>query len=227
MSLEQLVTIQELDENIGKDLVKIARESIYQKFGLAKLDLNKYNNPILNKKGLAFVTLEKISGNTTTLRGCIGYVEAVAPLKEIVSKASVAAAFSDPRFPPLSKHEIDKIIIEVTVLTKPQEINVNNRWDLPKYIKVGEDGLIVEYGIMYSGLLLPQVPMEYCWDEETFLAETCIKAGLAPDCWLSNKVKIKKFQGIIFREISPNSENILVLRPNQIKCKKEEFLNFQ
>ncbi|BFI75485.1 TIGR00296 family protein [Sulfurisphaera ohwakuensis] len=227
MSQEQLVAVNELNENLGKVLIKIARDSIANRLGILKINLEDYlsslNDPILNKKGLAFVTLETYYGNSTSLRGCIGYVEAVAPLKEIVSKAAIAAAFSDPRFPPLSKGEFDNIIIEVTVLTKPQEIDVKNRWELPKKIKVGEDGLIVEYGILYSGLLLPQVPMEYCWDEETFLAETCIKAGLEPDCWLNNKVKIKKFQGIIFREEKPKSEKILIIKPSEVKCKKEEI----
>ena len=227
MSQERLVAIEELNEELGKKLVKIARDSIAIKLDLKKANfkdyLSSYQDEILNKKGLAFVTLETYYGSSTSLRGCIGYVEAVAPLKDIVSKAAIAAAFSDPRFPPLSKNEFNNIIIEVTVLTKPQEVNVENRWDLPSYVKVGEDGLIVEYGILYSGLLLPQVPMEYCWDEETFLAETCIKAGLEPDCWLNKNVKIKKFQGIIFREIEPNSDNILVIRTNQVKCKKEEL----
>ncbi|BFH73252.1 TIGR00296 family protein [Sulfurisphaera javensis] len=228
MSQEQLVVVNELDEKIGKQLIKIARDSIANRLGLLKVNLEEYLKSFeesrLNKKGLAFVTLETYYGSSSSLRGCIGYVEAVAPLKEIVSKAAIAAAFSDPRFPPLRREEFDNIIIEVTVLTKPQEINVENRWDLPKYIKVGEDGLIVEYGILYSGLLLPQVPMEYCWDEETFLAETCIKAGLDPDCWLNDKVKVKKFQGIIFREVEPKSEKIIMIKPSEVKCKKEEML---
>lgn len=183
-----------------------------------------FNNEKLFKKGLAFVTLETYLGNTSKLRGCIGYVEAVAPLAEIVRRAAVAAAFSDPRFPPISKDEINDILIEVTVLTKPEEINVKDRKDLVKLIKIGRDGLIVEKGILYSGLLLPQVPMEYCWDEETFLAETCLKAGLSPDCWLDNKVRIRKFEGIIFREKYPNSEEIQMILPSEIKCKKSELL---
>ncbi|QGA55001.1 AmmeMemoRadiSam system protein A [Sulfolobus sp. E5-1-F] len=220
-----LVQIQELNKEIGQLLIEIAKKSIKEEFKLDKLDLSNYNNPILDKKGLAFVTLEKITHNTTSLRGCIGYVEAVAPLKQIVASAAKAAAFSDPRFNPLQKDELSEIIIEVTVLTKPEEIKVENRWDLPKIIKVGEDGLIVEKGILHSGLLLPQVPMEYCWDEETFLAETCIKASLEPDCWLDNSVTIKRFHGIIFRETRPNGSDIIVIEPRDIKCKLNELLN--
>jgi len=183
---------------------------------LEKLDLNIYDNQVVNKKGLAFVTLEEVSGSTYSLRGCIGFVEALAPLKEIVARAAVAAAFSDPRFPPLSKSELERIIFEVTVLTKPEEIIVDDRWELPKLIRIGEDGLLVEYGIFYSGLLLPQVPVEYGWDEETFLAETCIKAGLPPDCWLDKKIKVKRFKGIIIRELEPNSNQVRIFKPYEI-----------
>lgn len=224
MISEGLVTIQELNLEIGRTLIQIARRSIYEKFSLDKLKLDDYNNPILDKKGLAFVTLEEIYDNRTELRGCIGYVEAVAPLKEIVALAAKAAAFSDPRFKPLSKNELDKIIIEVTVLTKPEEIIINDRWLLPKEITVGKDGLIVEKGILHSGLLLPQVAKEYCWDSETFLAETCIKASLEPDCWIDKSVRIKKFNGIIFREASPNSDNILVINPQNVECKIKSYL---
>lgn len=214
-----LLEISELDKERGKQLVRIARMAIAERLGLGRLNLEEFNDPVLNKKGLAFVTLETYSGTTTSLRGCIGYVEAVAPIKEIVARAAEAAAFSDPRFPPLSKHELDAVIIEVTVLTKPQPITVSDRRHLPKEIRVGWDGLIVERGITHSGLLLPQVPVEYCWDEETFLAETCLKAGLLPDCWLDERVTVKKFQGIIFREMYPNSDDILVLNPRDVPCK--------
>ncbi|MCQ4350269.1 MAG: AMMECR1 domain-containing protein, partial [Sulfolobales archaeon] len=61
--------------------------------------------------------------------------------------------------------------------------------------------------------------VEYCWDEETFLAETCLKAGLLPDCWLDERVTVKKFQGIIFREVYPNSDDISVLNPRDVPCK--------
>ncbi|AWR97332.1 TIGR00296 family protein [Acidianus sulfidivorans JP7] len=220
-----LVSIQDLGMEEGKILIREARKAIKKKLGLIKNNENEQNyNEKLNKKGLAFVTLETYYGSTTSLRGCIGYVEAVAPLIDIVRNAAVAAAFSDPRFPPITEAEIDNILIEITILTKPEEIIVENRKDLPRIIKVGRDGLIVEKGILYSGLLLPQVPKEYCWDEETFLAETCIKAGLAPDCWLDNKVKIKKFEGKIFREKYPNSEEIEVIDPSDVKCKKAELL---
>jgi uncharacterized protein (TIGR00296 family) len=193
-----------------------------QKLGLLK-DKEDIYDEIINKKGLAFVTLEAKNGNKYSLRGCIGYVEAIAPIKDIVANAAIAAAFSDPRFPPLTKGEFKDIIIEITVLTKPEEITASKK-DLPKLINIGEDGLIVEKGLFHSGLLLPQVAMEYCWDSETFLAETCIKAGLAPDCWLDENVKVKKFHGIIFRELNPASD-IIMIKPSEVKCKLSEEIN--
>lgn len=225
MMEENLVKISELSKDEGKMLIKIAREAIKEKFGLEKLDLSKFSSNILDKKGLAFVTLESLHGNTTTLRGCIGYVEAIASLKEVVARAAEAAAFSDPRFPPLEEYELDNIAIEVTILTKPQPLKVDDPWNLPSLIQVGRDGLIVEKNIFHSGLLLPQVPMEYCWDSETFLAETCLKAGLDPDCWLDRKITIKKFEGIIFREVKPNSDEIIILTPNDVKCKVKKELS--
>jgi uncharacterized protein (TIGR00296 family) len=203
MDDHDLVSLDELTIDIGSQLVKLARNSIMKKLGIQGISEVELS-PILNKKGMAFVTLERNDVHRS-LRGCIGYVQAVYPLKDVVKRAAEAAAFSDPRFPPLEKHEIDDILIEVTVLTSPKEIQ-GNKIDLPSKIEIGVDGLIVEKGMLYSGLLLPQVPIEYNWDEETFLAETCIKASLEPDCWLDESVKIKKFSGKIFKEKYPKGD---------------------
>ena len=90
------------------------------------------------------------------------------------------------------------IQVEVSVLTKPVLMSVQKPIDYLKN-KLGEDGLIVEMGV-YRGLLLPQVPVEWKWDTEEFLANTCMKAGLSPDCWLQDGVKIYSFQSQIFNE---------------------------
>lgn len=215
----ELLEIKELDLERGKALVRIARNAIKRKL---KLEANKEQtvDPVLDKYGMAFVTLEKLEGEKYELRGCIGYVEAVAPLREVVEKAAIAAAFSDPRFPPLRREEMSEVVVEVTVLTKPQVLEVEDRTELPNHVRIGEDGLIVERGITHAGLLLPQVASEYCWDSETFLAETCIKAGLMPDCWLDRSIKVKKFQGVIFREVEPEG-HVVFLRPSDVKCKSE------
>jgi len=77
-----------------------------------------------------------------------------------------------------------------------------------KKIKIGKDGLIIEYGVLYKGLLLPQVPVQYDWDVKTYLEHLCMKAGLFVDTWLNQKVKIYKFQAQIFMEKKPNGEVI-------------------
>ena len=126
------------------------------------------------------------------LRGCIGFPEPIFPLKKALIESAISAAFQDPRFPPLRKDEIDKVVFEVSLLTPPQEIRVKNRKELLEIVKIGKHGLIVEKGF-YKGLLLPQVPVEWGWDVEQFLSQTCWKAGLYPDCWLDKNTKIYTF----------------------------------
>ena len=91
------------------------------------------------------------------------------------------------------------------MLTPPEIIEVKKTNEYPSKIKVGKDGLIVERG-MFKGLLLPQVPIEWEWDEEEFLCQCCIKAGLPPDNWLLEGTKVYKFQAIIFEEEKPTGE---------------------
>jgi uncharacterized protein (TIGR00296 family) len=126
------------------------------------------------------------------------------PLKQAILQAAQSAT-QDPRFPPLDKDELNHIIIEVTILTKPTLINVTKPQDYLKEIEIGRDGLIVEQGF-FKGLLLPQVPVEQDWDKEEFLSHTCMKAGLLPDAWFDKATKISKFSGQIFTEIKPKGE---------------------
>ncbi|MCD6275413.1 MAG: TIGR00296 family protein [Thermoplasmata archaeon] len=136
------------------------------------------------------------------LRGCIGYPEPVLPLKDALIQSAISAAFSDPRFPPLRKDELDKVVFEVSLLTPPEEIKVKRRKELLNEVKIGVHGLIVERGF-YRGLLLPQVPVEWNWDVEEFLSQTCWKAGLPMDCWLDENTKIYRFTAEIFEEEEP------------------------
>jgi len=104
---------------------------------------------------------------------------------------AVQAAFHDPRFPSLTKSEFNSIDIEISVLT-PMIIEKN-----PENVVVGRDGLYIVRGYN-SGLLLPQVPVENSWDRETFLNQTCIKAGLPPGTWKEAETQIYRFQADIF-----------------------------
>ena len=112
--------------------------------------------------------------------------------------SAISAAMRDPRFPSVDESELDSLEYEITVLTKPEIIEVEKPIDYLENIIIGEDGLIVERGF-YRGLLLPQVAPEHNMDKEEFLSHTCMKAGLRPDAWLDKNTKVYKFQGQIFK----------------------------
>ena len=141
----------------------------------------------LSEKRGAFVTL-KTHGQ---LRGCIGHIQALKPLSQTVIDMAQAAAFQDPRFPPLSERELKDLSIEISALTPFRHIQDT------KEIQVGKHGLYIERGFN-SGLLLPQVAAEYSWDTQTFLEQTCQKAGLPKDAWKDKKTKIQVFSAEVF-----------------------------
>ncbi len=125
------------------------------------------------------------------LRGCIGFIEARKPLARTVEEMAVAAALQDPRFPPLREEELKEISLEISVLTP-----LRKTADVGQ-IEVGTHGLYVRKGSR-AGLLLPQVATEYGWDRDTFLKETCRKAGLAPDAWRDPETEIYLFSADVF-----------------------------
>jgi uncharacterized protein (TIGR00296 family) len=184
-----------ISEDQGKKLVQAARDIIRSRLEGKKPALgNDFIQEFSEKAGI-FVTIT-IDGE---LRGCIGFPEPMHELHKALLEASQSAAFGDPRFPPLSKAEFEKIKVEVTVLSKPALIKVKEPSQYLKTIKIGQDGLIVERGYQ-SGLLLPQVPVEWKWDVKEFLEHTCQKAGLTRECWNEPETKIYRFQGQIFSE---------------------------
>jgi hypothetical protein len=152
-----------------------------------------------------FVTLNSVRGGAKELRGCIGFPEPTNPLLEAVRDSAINSATSDPRFHPLSLNELKDVLVEVSVLTPPQLIEVEDPMQYPRSIKVGKDGLIIERG-WNKGLLLPQVAVEWRWNEEDFLSNCCIKAGLPPDAWLLSRTKVYKFQAIVFEEEEPGGK---------------------
>lgn len=187
--------IKMLSKEDGKLLIKVARKAIKKYLeNNRKIEPPRVPSHLREKRGV-FVTLNK----NEDLRGCIGFPEPIKPLVDAVIEAVIAAATSDPRFHPVTVDELEKIQIEVSVLTKPELIKVKDPREYPKMIKVGLDGLIIERGF-YKGLLLPQVAVEWGFDEEEFLCNTCLKAGLPPDCWYDKETKVYKFQAQIFQE---------------------------
>lgn len=185
-----------ISDGEGEFLVKLARNAIETYITRKEIiNIPPDLNPILNEEMGTFVTLT----HNGDLRGCIGYPEPVKPLAQAVVEVAISAATGDPRFPPVTAAELKEIQVEVSVLTKPELIEVQEPTQYLEKVKVGTDGLIVEMG-MYRGLLLPQVPVEWNWDVEEFLANTCMKAGLTSDCWLEEGVKMYSFQSQIFSE---------------------------
>ncbi|MFQ5758699.1 MAG: TIGR00296 family protein [Candidatus Bathyarchaeia archaeon] len=190
----------------GELLVKLARKAVEERLKKGKvIGVPKDAPQKLVEHCGVFVTLNSLRRGKRELRGCIGFPYATSPLARAVIESAINSATQDPRFPPVSFEELDQIVFEVSVLTPPQPITVEKPQDYPSEIRVGQDGLIIEKGY-YKGLLLPQVPVEWNWDEEEFLCQCCLKAGLPPDCWLTKGTKIYKFQAIIFHEASPGSD---------------------
>jgi AmmeMemoRadiSam system protein A len=138
----------------------------------------------------AFVSLHTKNGS---LRGCIGHITSKDPLARTVIDVAVSSAVHDSRFQPVKLDELDNIEIEISVLSPFKEI------DHIEEIKVGVHGIFISQGF-FSGLLLPQVATEYHWDRETFLTQTCYKAGLNGNCWKNPQTKIEIFSAIVFNE---------------------------
>jgi len=190
----------QLSDSDGVFLVKTARKAVTE--FLSNGNRIKLESDLEEKFSFnsgVFVTLNNSDG----LRGCIGFPMPEKKLSHAIVDGAIAAATEDPRFPSVKTNELNDIVFEVTVLTPPVEIDVSDPMEYLEKIKVGRDGLIIRHSFS-SGLLLPQVPVEYDWNVEEFLQHTCEKAGLSRDTWKNESVKIEKFEGIIFKEETPN-----------------------
>ena len=184
-----------LTKEEGQLLINIARENINSYIDGEDYSPDMELPEIFHEKLGVFVTLS-YKGK---LRGCIGYPEPYMQLIEGVLDVSIAAAFEDPRFNPISKEEFDLTKIEISVLTKPELVEINSYEDYFSLLEIGRDGLIIENS-HHRGLLLPQVPLEWNWDIKDYLENLCYKAGLHKDAWKEEKTKIYSFQAQIFEE---------------------------
>ena len=182
----------------GTKAVQFARQILEEYVKREKNSSPNLGKSFHQKQGV-FVTLHTFPDRE--LRGCIGIPLPVMSLQDAIIE-SAQSVTRDPRFPPLIETELDKVIVEVTVLTKPELIKVKQPKKYLDQIAIGRDGLIVEQSF-YKGLLLPQVPVEQGWNKEEFLSHTCMKAGLLPDAWFDKGIKISKFSGQIFTETKP------------------------
>ena len=143
----------------------------------------------LNREYGAFVTLTEAG----MLRGCIGYTSPIKPLYITVRDTAAYAALRDPRFRPVAASELSQLEYEISVLSPLRRVT-----DIEQ-IKVGRDGLLMKNGDS-EGLLLPQVPVEQKWNRQTFLEQTCAKAGMHTDCWKDENTDIFKFTAVVFGE---------------------------
>ena len=163
--------LPEYSQEERQSLVRLAHASIEAAFQDVQLDLTPPSPHLAEPRG-AFTTLSL----NDHLRGCIGYVSPNQPLYRTVAETARAAAFEDPRFEPVTQEEAPRLSVEISVLSPLRPIT-------PEEVVVGKHGLVVSHGTR-RGLLLPQVPLEWDWDRDTFLSQTCLKAGLPPDAWL-------------------------------------------
>jgi AmmeMemoRadiSam system protein A len=178
-----------LSKDERASLLGLARDTIYAKLHNRVSKGFEPGSERLQKPCGAFVTLHKGGG----LRGCIGLVQATKPLYESVREMAIAAAFDDPRFPPLSRGEFDDIDIEISVMSPLRRIQSVSE------IEVGKHGILMKQGYR-QGLLLPQVATEQGWDLGTFLEHTCLKAGMPGNCWQSRETEIYIFSAEVFGE---------------------------
>jgi uncharacterized protein (TIGR00296 family) len=164
------------------------------------------------EKAGVFVTLKTVKKDEGAiekkLRGCIGFPYPNYPLIEAIIDSAINSATRDSRFHPpfgpgpVKPVELKNIAFEVSILTPPKLLEVNDPKEYLKKIKIGRDGLIAERGPM-RGLLLPQVPIEWNWGVEEYLEHTCNKAYMPVDCWKMKDTKIYAFQAVIFEETEP------------------------
>ena len=177
----------QLREADQQELLRLARQALEESVRHHRLSKIEGPQGRLGDECGAFVTLHKAG----RLRGCIGYLEAARPLYQTVSECALAAALRDPRFSPVTPDELDSLRLEISVLSLLTEIR-------PEQVEVGRHGLLISSGSQ-RGLLLPQVAVEWKWERERFLAETCLKAGLPQDAWKQGAT-LQAFTAQVFSE---------------------------
>ena len=176
-----------LEPHERQALLQLARRAIAARLEGRPVDAPATVGGLAQRTG-AFVTIR----HNNRLRGCLGSVEPDAPLVEVVARCAGDAATQDPRFPPLPLEDLPEVVLEISVLGPVEAVADSAE------VEVGRHGLVVEQGT-HRGLLLPQVPTEWGWDRETFVSQTCVKAGLAPDAWRTG-ARLFTFEADVFGE---------------------------
>ena len=167
-------------------LLQLAHDAVAASLEKRELDLSPPSEHMAERRG-AFTTLHEEG----ELRGCVGYVIPMYSLYRTIAETAVSAAFNDSRFMPVQAEELPRLRVEISVLSPMQQID-------PEEVEVGRHGLMITYGNR-RGLLLPQVAVDHEWDRETFLRQTCVKAGLPEDAW-EHGAKVEAFTAEVFGE---------------------------
>jgi len=178
-----------LDESDRRELLRIARLTLDEWLRNGSGPAGSTHRAPLLARASAFVSIE-VDGR---LRGCVGRLEPDGPLYRTVIDLVVSAATADPRFEPVRVDELDLSRIEISVLSERKRIA-----DFSS-LAIGQDGLVITRGAR-RGLLLPKVAVEHAWDVETFLAETCRKAGLPGAAWRETETVVERFSAEVFAE---------------------------
>jgi AmmeMemoRadiSam system protein A len=180
---------RELNTHEKQTLLNIARQAIIQGVQTGQEYIEPREEKALNKRNGCFVTIKQ----NEQLRGCIGNFQSEQPLFKEVAQMAQASAAKDPRFYPLKDEDLDNFSLEISVLSPLHKVETIEE------IEVGKHGVYIEKSF-YRGVLLPQVATEHNWDRQTFLKQTCIKAGLPTDAWEADDADIYVFSAQVFGE---------------------------
>ncbi len=204
----------------GERLVKAARNSIELMIidPLFQRDMIKSTVEQFEQRHGVFVTLRHYP--TMELRGNAGFARPLAPLGELLVDAAIAAGFEDSKFVSVSKHELDDLLVEVSVLSSPVQVIGSEKKRLDS-VQVGRDGLMVQYG-HYGGLLLPAEAAENKWDKRRFMEEICRKVRIHANYWAQPNVKLYKFEAQLFREESPGG-NVIEVKYDKDVRKRSKY----
>ncbi len=183
--------MSELNVEEQKEILGFIRQTIKEYLEDDEIKPITLKNPKYDEISGAFVTLHKKGA----LRGCIGHIIGIKPLKNTIQEMAIASSTQDPRFPPVEASELDDLDIEVSILSPLKRVKN------PEEIVVGKHGIVMSQG-PFKGILLPQVATEYGWDREIFLNHTCLKAGLPEDAWKKGAT-IEIFSAQVFGEKDP------------------------
>lgn len=179
----------ELSVKEQEALLSIAREAIVHAVRHQEWEPEPREEKALNRRSGCFVTIKQ----NGQLRGCIGNFQSELPLFREVAKMAAASATQDPRFYPMQEGDLANFRIEISVLSPLEKIG-----DIDE-IEVGRHGIYLEKGF-HRGVLLPQVAVEHGWNRETFLKQTCVKAGLPTNAWQNPDADIYIFSAQVFGE---------------------------